>query len=201
MDAERINEMVEFKHNMPWPDDKQKTELMLLFESETGKNAIYKDKITGLFHSWQYKKLAREFKKGEITKTIKKKVKKTITKHEIKPIQSRIKIKTPPESICYEKRRRGTTKNPVIEHIPLNSHTVHYNWTEGQLYVDSKPIGPKDAKFCRDLLTFAKQNKPHTDRDYMQQFMIANYDEAVKKGWDNYANTVKDFAREFNIAV
>ncbi len=46
--------IVEFKKGQIW--SKTKNKLMIEFENETGKNAVYRGKITGQFEAWLYNK-------------------------------------------------------------------------------------------------------------------------------------------------
>ena len=55
----------DYKKGQVWK--KSKNKLMLAFEEETGKNAVYRDMITGGFEAWLYKKK----NKAKIIETIK----------------------------------------------------------------------------------------------------------------------------------
>ena len=145
-------------------------------------------------------------KRSKIKKIIQKtkvqKPKSRITTNEnVKVIKSRITIHIPPKSTCYEKKRRGTQSHPEIETYSLNNVIFKYNWTEGQLYVDNKLICPPDTKYGRDMLTYARQNKPHVSIDKLRKWWISNYDMANNNNWNECATSIKQYLEAFGLTV
>lgn len=188
----------EFYNGLEW-DPNNLTNEMLQFEKETGKNAVYRGKITGQFDFW----LNWSNKRKSNNKSLIKEESKTknTKKKPIKKLKPRVIIKVPPDSICYEKKRRGSKSNPIVETHILNGHEFNYNWTTGQLSIDDIVICPPDSKFGRDMMTYAKQNEPVVSIDHLRNWWIFNYDMAIKKGWDVCANSIEKFLSIFEIPV
>ncbi|KKN12422.1 hypothetical protein LCGC14_1016770 [marine sediment metagenome] len=176
------------------------TDEMIQFENETGKNAVYRGKVTGQFDYWlNWSKRNKKHKKW-VKKVQKSKIRIT-SKKNIKKVKPRIVIKVPPNSICYEKKRRGTESKPVVESYLLNEKELKYNWTEGQLYINNKPLGLPDSKYSRDMLLYAKQNKPHVSIDKLRNWWVTNYDMAIKNNWEDCAISIKKFLEVFGLTV
>lgn len=189
---------IKFVKGLEW-DPNNLTPEMIQFEEETKKHAIYRGRITGQFDYWlNWSKRSKS--KKIIQKQKIQKVRITTNKN-IKKIKPRIVIQVPPKSICYEKKRKGTNSNPIIESYSLNDVELKYNWTEGQLYINNELLCPPDTKYSRDMLMYAKQNKPHISIDKLRNWWIYNYDMAVKNNWQECAVSIKKFLEIFGLVV
>lgn len=188
-----------FVKGLEW-DPNNLTPDMLNFEKTTGKNAVYRGKITGQFDYWLNWSKRSKNKPIQKQKIQKSKLRITTNKN-IKKVKPRIVVQVPPESICYEKKRKGTNSNPIIESYSLNDVVIKYNWTKGQLYINNELLCPPDTKYGRDMLTYAKQNKPNISIDELRKWWIYNYDIAVKNNWEVYAVSIKKFLKSFGLVV
>jgi len=187
-----VTKNVKYYNGLKW--NKSLVPEMKKFEKETGKHAVYRNKVTGGFEYWLYWRSTKQKNKQKSRPKPKQKV-----KRKIKQRQQRQVIV--PRTQLIKPMRRGSSKRPIVDTVYLNEQTITYNWTEGQLYVNDKEIGEQDSKYGRDLLLYAKIHSPRISTDEIQNHLIFNYDYARKNNWNTYAESIKLFAKEFGIIV